>query len=192
MLAQCLFAAAETVRMPDVILIGQRDQGAAAGMDGLLKVANGSKPLRVAMNMYGEAGLRGKLFQQLDTVVGGTIVEGMKLVRKPRLRKNAVQLREQKARAVEGAERDRDALCALTGRAQAVSLLMRVEVSRSASFRSPGLSAKRHATTAVTTMQSPERSGVSEALAGARRFAASSVAAGSSTIAGRAMLLMTS
>src|SRR5882757_7094738 len=178
--------------MPNVVLIAQCNQSTAAGMNGLFKVEDGTLALGIPMDVHGKRGLRGKVHQQFHTVVRRTIVEDVDFIRQPGLREDAFQLCWKETGAIVGAKSDGDAFGAGLVSAHAASLLSRTEAKFNTPWRSPALRTNRQAITMVSTAQSIARIGCNDASRGAAWLTTSSAAEGSSTKAGRRMLIAAS
>src|SRR6185437_12776531 len=145
--------------MPDIVLIAQRNQSTTAGTNGLFEVADGTLALGVAMDVHGKRRLRGKAHQQFHAAVGRTIVEDLDLIRRPRRRQDALQLRGKEAGSIVGAKSDGDAFGAGLVSAHAASLLRRTEAKCNAPWRSSGSRTHRQAITIVSTVQTIARTG---------------------------------
>ena len=103
--------AREPVRMPEVVLIGQRDEREGRGSDGALEVRGDSGRRVVAQHPEGRP-LRGDLIEgalhRVEGAIGRPVVRDHQLGRGHALREDAPHLLADEPFAVEGRHRDRD------------------------------------------------------------------------------------
>src|SRR5262249_49066481 len=98
----------QLVGAPDVVLIGERDEVAAAVRDGRLEILRPAEPLAVEGEAHGKLRLGGEGAKDVGRAVGGAIVADDQLVGPARLRRDRGKLRLQVAGAIVGAHRDRE------------------------------------------------------------------------------------
>jgi hypothetical protein len=77
---------------PDVILIAQRDEFAAAQTESLLEILRGSEIVIISNKLDRKWGTRGKGSYDLRSCIGGAIIANDQLVRKKGLSRDALQL----------------------------------------------------------------------------------------------------
>lgn len=105
-----LFQPGKFVRPPDVVLVGEDNQVAAAETDGVLEVRRRAEILGVLRQVDGKRGGTGKRPHEFDRVVDRSVVANDQLVRPTGLLCDALELLGEEPSPVEGTHRDREHL----------------------------------------------------------------------------------